>query len=130
MTVVDRYSPPSPGLASRSARHFSAGAIYRAQAHAHEKRGKVQLDQVTARSVQARVEAAAGTPHTVNVAAPIHRPGVLRCGCTCPVAGGGEPCEHVYAVLLTLDRQAIELGAVGKAFTLDVGPPWIGRAHV
>ncbi len=111
------------GLASRAVRWFSATPIHKAQAYVRDRR--VKITALAARTAIGRVrELYAGT-QTVNIAAPTHRTGLLRVGCSCPDGGRGEACQHVYATLLALDARQVDLGIGVSVAALEVGELWL-----
>ena len=111
------------GLASRTARWFSATTIMRAQIFADD--GLVKIVELSERTAVARVQGRFGKPSWINVAAPVTAPEVLRCGCSCPTGEAREACEHVYATLLELDRRRVTLGLEVARARVEIAPPWV-----
>ena len=111
------------GLASRAARWFSATAIMHAQSYADD--GMVKVTDLATRTAVARVQGSLWRPYTVDVAAPVTAPGTLRCGCSCAVGERGETCKHMYAVLLMLDRNRVDLAFDAQRARVEVAPLWV-----
>jgi hypothetical protein len=83
------------------------------------------LVELEARTVVARVLGSVRTPYTVNVAAPVVAPGVLRVACTCPMGRDRVACKHVFATLVVLDHRRADLELSGGPVRVEVVAPWL-----
>ncbi|MCK6551706.1 hypothetical protein L6R52_38085, partial [Myxococcota bacterium] len=117
-------------LAQRSAHQFSRRSIERATLYVEH--GLVELREGAlgdGPNVFAVVRGSRARPYVIAIdLTELDERATIASGCTCPYAGDGAVCKHVFAVLLALDRRGLEPSeaaselATAKGLSLTVDP--------
>lgn len=111
-------------LAQRSAHQFSRRSIERATLYVEH--GLVELREGAdggETNIFAVVRGSRARPYVIGIdLSELDERATIASGCTCPYAGDGAVCKHVFAVLLALDRRGLEPGEAASELMSAKGP--------
>ncbi|NQU24022.1 MAG: DEAD/DEAH box helicase [Candidatus Nealsonbacteria bacterium] len=79
----------------------------RDRGRAYFNAGRVRLSDVDANYVEAEVSGSRHTPYSVEIDWVAGGDGAVDATCTCPHYEDGNLCKHIWATLLTIDRDGI-----------------------
>ncbi len=105
-------------LANRCTAHFDYATRYRGKSYAAID--AVAIVGVDDCSVEADVHGSRGNQYEVSIDWSDEENGRLRTSCTCPHFSGGTLCKHIWATLLTVDRQQYGPLLNGPALSIEL----------